>query len=105
MLRSQLSIIAGFVLGGCAWSFSYQVELPNVSSIEQLSDKASAAELPDIVKRCFGDPPSEEGVAVTTEMSRDQAEALRRVLQKVEEGKSPTRAEYAAAGCTELDSP
>lgn len=99
MLRTQLTLIAAMLLGGCAWSHSVQFSLPEVQSLEDLSAEGKVTELPEVVKRCFADAPLNGGV-VTTEISRKQARALRRIMQNIEDGKSPTEDEYAAAGCT-----
>lgn len=104
MLRPQLTVIAAMLLGGCAWSHSVQFDLPNVRSLEDLSADGTVTGLPEVVSRCFAYAPLKGGV-LTKEISRKQARALRRIMQKIEDGKSPTEDEYAAAGCTGPASP
>ncbi len=104
MLRAQLGLITILVLSGCAWSYSFKFEQPNVESIEHLPIEAVSADISMVLKRCFGDLTPVDREATVQIISRGEARALREFLQKIEAGDVPTEAEYAAAGCEELDS-
>lgn len=102
MLRPQLTLIVILIVSGCAWSHTYKVDLPNVRSIEDLQTRDVNAEIPSELKRCFSEPKL-RGESETHQISHSQARALRRVLRKIESGKPPSEAEYAAAGCENLN--
>lgn len=96
MRRSQLTLLAFLVVGGCAWSHTYEVDIPLKARSE-----ASTDALPVALRRCFGSAVSAATEATSMEVTRREARALRRVLEKVEAGETPTEAEYAQAGCRE----
>lgn len=94
MLRPRLilSLSLALFLGGCAWSYSFDLREGESVEADRFLDRC-------IPHQDVDDARATGRFSVARDIPRRQAHALRRLIGKVENGVPPSEEEYRAAGC------
>lgn len=91
MLRPRLTLLIALLLGGCAWSDSFDLREGETGEVDRFFARCLPEELDDA--RATG------RFSITHEIPREEAQALRTLIAKVKNGEAPSDEEYRAAGC------